>query len=190
VSDLTVVKVGGSLFDLPELGACLMRWLADLSPSGVLLVPGGGPTADVIRDFDRRHRLGEEKSHWLALRALTLNARILAELLPRSRLVEYPGDKPDGIAILDPFAFCLCDERNHPADALPHSWTVSSDSIAARVAVASSARGLILLKSVTIPQEMSWARARCEGYVDGAFEGLIQATGLQVQVVNFRALTN
>src|SRR5262249_50947889 len=77
-----VVKVGGSLYDLPGLGARLRAWLERLPSREVLLVPGGGPAADVVRDLDRLHRLGEEAAHWLALRALSVNARFLAALLP------------------------------------------------------------------------------------------------------------
>ena len=65
MSSLSVFKVGGSLFDLPDLGQRL-AWLAEAQLSTVLLVPGGGPTAEIIRNLDRRHRLGEEAAHWLA----------------------------------------------------------------------------------------------------------------------------
>ena len=49
-----VVKVGGSLFDWPDLGERLCRWLAVQEEKEILLVPGGGPTADVIRDCQRQ----------------------------------------------------------------------------------------------------------------------------------------
>lgn len=52
---LVVVKVGGSLFDLPDLGPRLRAWLKTLRTADVLLVPGGGPTADVVRSLDRAH---------------------------------------------------------------------------------------------------------------------------------------
>ena len=75
-SSVVVVKVGGSLYDLPDLGSRLRAWLTEqCAGDDVVLVPGGGGTADVIRHFDRVHGLGEETSHWLALRALTLNAQ-------------------------------------------------------------------------------------------------------------------
>src|ERR1700730_10035653 len=77
---LVVVKVGGSLFDLADLGARLRAWLEPVVAGPVLLVPGGGPTADVVRAFDRLHALGEETAHWLAVRALTLNAHFLQTL--------------------------------------------------------------------------------------------------------------
>src|SRR5262249_4888855 len=132
-----VVKVGGSLYDLPDLATRLRRWLDALAVADVLLVPGGGAAADVIRDLDKRHRLGEEQSHWLALRALTLNAHILAELLPGAGVVHLPrrGSPPTGgPAVLDALAFLRWDEDAHPAQRLPHRWDATSDAVAARVA--------------------------------------------------------
>jgi 5-(aminomethyl)-3-furanmethanol phosphate kinase len=188
VSGLIVVKVGGSLFDLPELGPRLRHWLAGLASSKALLVPGGGPLVDAIRDLDQRHGLGEEKSHWLALRALALNARVLAELLPESRVVESAVEENGALSILDPFAFCVADERDHPAQALPHSWAVTSDSVAARVAIAAKADQLILLKSITIGSGLDWDAAARAGYVDAIFPGLVRtAPASGIRVVNFRA---
>src|SRR2546430_770089 len=83
-----VLKVSGSLYDLPDLGPRLQCFLAGLTGADVLLIPGGGGTADVVRDLDARHGLGQEKAHWLALRALTLNAHFLASLLPSACVVE------------------------------------------------------------------------------------------------------
>jgi aspartokinase-like uncharacterized kinase len=180
------VKVGGSLFDLPGLGPRLGRWLAALPAAGVLLVPGGGAAADAVRDLDRLHNLGDEKAHWLALRAMTLNAHFLASLLPELRVVESPEACGIGVAILDAFAFCLADERDHPG-ALPHSWAVTGDAVAARVAVVSGARQLVLLKSVTVPPAMAWDDAAAAGYVDAAFADVVRAApGLEVRAVNFR----
>ena len=60
---LTIVKVGGSLYDLPDLRARLQPWLSQAKSTDIILVPGGGATADVIRDFDRIHHLGEIWAH-------------------------------------------------------------------------------------------------------------------------------
>ena len=54
----TVIKVGGSLFDRPDLGPRLRRWLDANAPWETILVPGGGRLVDVIRDLDRIHGLG------------------------------------------------------------------------------------------------------------------------------------
>jgi aspartokinase-like uncharacterized kinase len=181
-----VVKVGGSLFDLPDLGPRLRDWLATLSTQDVLLVPGGGPTADVVRRFDRCHRLGEETSHWLAVQALALNAHFLAALLPDSDVVgdvDEGSGRPGGVCVLDAHRFALADEFR--PGCLPHDWSVTGDSIAARAAVVADARRLVLLKSVNIPEGMGWAEAGRRGFVDPFFAEV--SRGLSVEAVNFRA---
>jgi aspartokinase-like uncharacterized kinase len=186
-----VVKVGGSLFDLPDLAERLRRWLERQAVPDVLLVPGGGATADLVRSWDERHRLGEEKAHWLALRAMTLNAYLLADLLPGSRVVRSPdecGDSTERPAILDAFAFARRDEAAHPDDCLPHRWDATSDSVAARVAVVAGAPRLVLLKSSTIPGGIDWTDARL-GFVDPLFCAVVRRAshGVKVEAINLRA---
>lgn len=182
-----VVKVGGSLFDLPDLGPRLGRWLAALGTRKVLIVPGGGPTADVVRNLDRWHHLGEEHAHWLALHALSLNARFLASLLPRSVVVPDVADAGsiDGDAwrILDAHDFARRDEAR--AGHLPHSWEVTSDSIAARAASITGAARLFLLKSVSLPPGVGWRDAEMPGIVDRFFAEAV-GPDVSVRVVNFR----
>lgn len=185
----TVVKVGGSLFDLPDLGPRLQAWLATISP-GVLLVPGGAAAADVVRTFDRRFRLGNEAAHWLALLAMTLNAHLLSELLGGA-VVGAGDDCPacwerGTVPILDGFAFAVADEQR-PGH-LPHSWDVTSDSLAVRAAVVGGAGRLILLKSVAIPPGTAWDEAARQGWVDAFFPTAIRQHGaLTIEVVAFRA---
>lgn len=184
---LTVVKIGGSLYDLPDLGPRLTCWLTGLDSDATVVVPGGGAAADVIRELDRRQRLGDEKAHWLALRALALNAYFLADLLSGVRVLESIEEIGGGLAVLDPLAFCRDDERRHPSTALPHSWAVTSDSVAARVAVASGAQRLILLKSVGIPPDLAWEDAARQGLVDEAFPGIVRTViHLEIRAINFR----
>ena len=160
---LAVVKVGGSLYDLPDLGQRLKTWLRQAPSRNVLLVPGGGPTADVVRNFDRIHELGEERAHWLALGALQLNAHFLTWLLPSAPVIDHPEQAAGGTAILNAFQFLSREKAACRKGRLPHCWAVTSDSIAARAAVVAGADHLVLLKSVTIPEGISWeeaARAR------------------------------
>jgi aspartokinase-like uncharacterized kinase len=188
-----VVKVGGSLYDLPDLATRLRRFLDTLPVSDVLLVPGGGPAAGVVRALDGRHQLGDEKAHWLALRALTFNAHFLVELLPGAGIVQAAAQfhpRPTKVpAILDALAFLRSDEDAHPAHRLPHSWDTTSDAVAARVAVWAGAGRLILLKSTTIPPDIHWAEAARLGHVDPVFPDVILRAPRppNVEVVNLRA---
>src|SRR5438552_385943 len=104
----TLIKVGGSLFDLPDLAARLRSLLAGITSQRLYLFPGGGPTADVVRQLDRLHGLGEELAHWLALRSLTVNAFFLQGLLPELP-VTTALDAP-ARAILEPYALAWADE--------------------------------------------------------------------------------
>lgn len=191
--DMTVppimVKVGGSLFDLPDLGVRLRSWLSTLPTDHILLVPGGGSLAEAIRDLDQCHRLGEEVSHWLALRAMALNAHFLAALLPMAEIVgdifAWPAvGLVNQLTILDAHDFCRLDEGR--AGSLPHSWDVTSDSVAARAAVVVRARELILLKSHSVPQDTGWKAASQQGLVDRHFPHVTANGQLSIQVVNFR----
>lgn len=185
---LAVVKVGGSLYDLPELGARLRLWLDEhFLAANVLLVPGGGPTVEALRQLDRLHALGEERSHWLALRALSVNAHFLAALLPSARIVTDVNAEKDGTrALLDVHAFAQADEAR--PGRLPHRWSVTSDAFAARAAVVMRARHLVLLKSTTIPQGLDWSEAGRLGFVDEMFAEVLREakTELQVRAMNLR----
>jgi probable H4MPT-linked C1 transfer pathway protein len=230
-----VVKVGGSLYDLPDLGSRLCSWLSDCGlriadcgledktrdargtraetdkggsgclssnpqsairnpQSNLVLVPGGGATADVIRTFDRNHHLGEARAHWLALRAVALNAHFLADLLGGQGVVvgsslqeECQAAWSQGkVPLVDAHAFIQADQGR--PGCLPCCWEATTDSVAARVAIVMRARELILLKSVTIPEGMSWREASLQGWVDQVFPEVIEQaqSTLCVRVCNFR----
>ncbi|HTU19407.1 MAG TPA: hypothetical protein VMG10_15205 [Gemmataceae bacterium] len=189
---IAVVKVGGSLYDLANLGPRLRRWLDEqFADIRVVLVPGGGGTADMIRHLDRCHGLGEETSHWLALRALSLNAHFLAGLLPAAfvagklEALRAAWEK-NRLPVLDVHEFARDDEER--SGRLPHSWAVTSDAVAARVAVVVQARHLVLLKSATIPPGTSWKEAGRRGLVDAMFTEVLREApaDLQVSAVNLR----
>jgi aspartokinase-like uncharacterized kinase len=184
-----VVKIGGSLFGLPDFGARLEWFLSGLETADVVLVPGGGPAADLVRGWDRDFGLGEERAHWLALRALALNAHFLASVVPNAQVIERLDERRLLLAgvrpIMDMHAWALVDECS-PGH-LPHSWQVTSDSLAARLAMKSEAAKLILLKSVDF-RGHDWRQAAQAGVVDPFFPQIMDRTGpgLHVRLVNLR----
>ncbi len=168
----SVIKCGGSLFDLADLPDRLETVLGD-SPSRSLLICGGGPTANLVRTWDRSFTIGEEPSHWLALRALSFNSHALGEAVDR---LEYAGRPDEFEAIWTRGAIPVYDSHRFIAEIdetsrtpLPRRWRVTSDSIAARIAELFSARELILLKSTGIPPGTSSAEAAERGLVDEHF---------------------
>ncbi len=164
---MIVVKLGGSLYDHPSLRVGLNRWLESI-PSPVLLVAGGGAFADSVRALDRLHDIGAEAAHRVAIRSMAIAAELLKSLIQKEDLIQF-----------DVFNFCLEDDQ------LPHSWDVTSDSIALRIAIVKGAEKLILLKSQDRPAG-TWELLAELGYVDRHFPILAQTTDVPIEVMNFR----
>jgi aspartokinase-like uncharacterized kinase len=168
--DCRVVKLGGSLFDLPDLPARFRRWLERQPAMPTVLVAGGGKMVGVLRSADRLHGLGETVSHWLCIRVMTLHAEMLSALFPEAALcrslAQWNAVSPPGLTILDPWIFLREEEPRLAGRSLPASWHVTSDSIAARFAQAVGACELTLLKSAPAADGWTLADAAAADYVD------------------------
>ncbi len=192
-SPLSVVKVGGSLLDWVELPTRLAEFLESRrldDPDGrMILVVGGGRAADLVRELDRIHRVGDETAHQLAIRAMDLSAMFLAAILPGSIVVDRLDALPaawnsDRIPIL--LAVPILIEIEQPGVVpLPRSWDTTSDSIAARIAVHLNARSLILLKSASLPPGTTREEAARHQWVDPHFPELSGGIA-QVAYLNLR----
>ncbi|MDX2035905.1 MAG: uridylate kinase [Isosphaeraceae bacterium] len=170
--EIVVVKLGGSLLDLRELPERLAAALAWLFPRRHLVIVGGGGAADVIRRLDHVHQWTKDASHALAIRSLDLTASILASLVTGSIVVEDRAGclaawESGRLPILAPRRLLETEDRG--ADALPSSWDVTTDSIAARVARILGARTLLLLKSVDPPRDRKMQSLVDSGFVDAFF---------------------
>jgi 5-(aminomethyl)-3-furanmethanol phosphate kinase len=141
-----VVKVGGSLLAHPVHIAPVLEALdAAAVTARLLIVPGGGPFADAVRDVDRQFGLSEEAAHWMAILAMDQYAHFLAGRLRAASVVSGPADLASAydrreLPVLAPSRWLRA------ADPLPHSWDVTSDSIAAWVTGAVGATRLVLVK--------------------------------------------
>jgi 5-(aminomethyl)-3-furanmethanol phosphate kinase len=137
-----VIKVGGSLGARPARLRRLMEILAGAARRHwLVVVPGGGSFADAVRRADRRFALGDSPAHWMAILAMDQYGYLLARLAPGAALVRSRRELlPGRLNVLAPSAWLL------RADPLPHSWDVTSDSIAAWIAGILGARRLMLVK--------------------------------------------
>ena len=161
----TVLKVGGAALQSRALLEALVAALAPLAGASLLVVPGGGPFADAVRDVDARLRLSDSAAHWMAILAMDQYAELLVSRLACGSLVRGPREIPAAleagrVAVLAPSGW-LRDE-----DPLPHTWEVTSDSIAAWLAGRVGAGRLVLLKPPAAAGEMVdryFARVRPPG---------------------------
>jgi aspartokinase-like uncharacterized kinase len=141
---LTVVKLGGGLGRGAGDDALrtLCAAIGDLGARHPLLVvPGGAWFADAVRDADRRFRLPPATSHHMAVLGMEQFGFLLSELIPGAARSTDPARAAAGrTTVLLPAAL--------PLEALPRSWQVTSDSIAAWVAGEAGAGRLVLVKEV------------------------------------------
>jgi aspartokinase-like uncharacterized kinase len=125
-----VVKVGGSLF--PEAGRIVPVLARSRRP--ILVVPGGGPFARMVRSL----HLPDEPAHWMAILAMDQFGWYLAAGgVPVTHELSFPRR----MEVLLPYRV-MCER-----DPLPHTWDVTSDTIAAWVA-SELGLDLLILKSV------------------------------------------
>ena len=144
-SPLLVLKVGGSLLSRPGWPALLMPLVAACRPGPCCVVVGGGAVVNGLRELDRAMPQSQQLMHDLAIDAMRLTARLVAATVHVSMAASPPAD--DGVAVLDVPAWLAVGSR---ATALPVGWQVTSDAIAATVAVECGSR-LLLAKSVPPP---------------------------------------
>lgn len=168
-----VVKVGGSLLEWPELPFRLAKDL--VRRDRPLLIMGGGRLVDLVRDLDRLHTLGDERSHQLALRVLDVTAHALAALMPDVVVITSP-DQAEAVRasgrwpVLAPRCWLdSCEQDTSHLACLPHSWEVTSDSIAAYLTDRVEAVELVLLKSAPLPPQVDRVEAARLGLVDPRF---------------------
>ncbi|HZN03189.1 MAG TPA: aspartate/glutamate/uridylate kinase [Candidatus Polarisedimenticolia bacterium] len=185
-----VVKVGGSLGRGPApLRAIVRRLTALARRRRVLVVPGGGAFADLVRRERRRLGLDAEAAHRMALRAIDQYGLLLASLHPRaSAAADLAAARR--LAVSRRLAILLPSALVDRAPSLERTFRLTSDAIAAWVAGRTGARRLLLLKSVRgidlsfSDREAAAGLAR-RGIVDPLFPRLLP-TGIAVQVVDGR----
>jgi probable H4MPT-linked C1 transfer pathway protein len=138
-----VVKVGGSLMAHERDLAAVLHGIE--GSSNILIVPGGGSFADAVRDLYGRGEVDDDEAHWGAVLAMDRYAEWLAARMSRGRLVRSAAEARQTtmwgqVPVLAPSRWV------READPLPHSWDVTSDSIAAWIAGEVGAPRLVLIK--------------------------------------------
>ncbi len=158
-----IVKFGGSLLTRPRWPEELRALLAGMAGPATVVV-GGGAVVDGLRSIDAVNPRPVELMHRLAVDAMGLTARLVADAIGVTCSAE---PATTGLpVVLDAPAWLGRGERSAE---LPVGWDVTSDSISAAVAVSCAAH-LLLVKSVAPPRSAQQLIELSEaGWVDPRF---------------------
>jgi len=112
----------------------LIRSLLAMGDEGYsfLVVPGGGPMADLVREIYSRGDLSDEAAHWMAVLAMEQYAHFLADGTGASLTSDIRRPCPEvepALLVLLPYQALRRDDRG-----LEHNWDYTSDSVATLIA--------------------------------------------------------
>lgn len=168
---LAVVKLGGALTAAPMRLVRACRGVSELATRGpVVVIPGGGPFADLVRQLQHDLAASDDAAHWMAILAMDQYAELLVEKVAKGELVHDRDGietalRAGRVPVLAPSRWL------READPLAHSWDVTSDSLAAWIAGQLGAARLLLVKmregevselaDVTLPATAVGLEVRC-----------------------------
>ncbi|MBS0267997.1 MAG: uridylate kinase [Proteobacteria bacterium] len=169
-----VIKVGGSLSKTGRLGGVLKMLGGAQIP--IVIVPGGGPFADAVRSLQREMSFDDAVAHRLAMLAMEQMAEWMAAQHRGLKVAQTTDEISDcimdgQIPVWAPLHMMGDDE------AIQASWSITSDSLAARLAELLDAR-LILLKSVDTVGHPSAEELARQGVIDALFPEIVARAGV------------
>ena len=179
---MRIIKLGGSLFHTPEL----RQWLELLEQASqdeaVIIVPGGGPYADEVRHAQRLHRFSDDTAHHMAILAMAQFGLLIADLAAHSKFFFYPHQNTQ----LDNGLHVWLPERSVlDIPELPHTWNISSDSLALWLSQKLGVKELIMIKRSTVVSNRIKALIN-HGVLDQGFKTLYQQQPVHTQLFHFQ----
>ncbi len=153
-----MIKIGGSL--MVQNDGKILRQIGNIitgySPEHpILIVPGGGPFADIVRQYGEQFELSEKTCHFMALTSMDQYAYLLNEIISGSILTDLSNMESSTTTIfthpqVPHILLCSAFIRQVCVKDLPHSWDVTSDSIALYLAKLMDISMLVILKSTDV----------------------------------------
>jgi len=144
-----VFKIGGKILEDNKNLECTISQLKKLYKDNtlqkIIIIPGGGSYANFIRSIDKNLVLGDDLAHWMAIFSMDYNGKDLnRKFLDFECIDDFKNiQRAKRIScIFLPYKYL------RKKDELPHSWDVTSDSIAIYIANKLNLNECYLIKDV------------------------------------------
>ncbi|MGB9659277.1 MAG: delta 1-pyrroline-5-carboxylate synthetase [Nitrososphaerales archaeon] len=145
---ITVIKIGGSLIEDQSSLVRLCKELIVFSKSyPIIIVPGGGRFADIVRHLYDKLKISDEIAHKMAILAMDQHGLLLKDIM-KEALLTYSLKNALKASKRGILPIILPSKIMFSLDPLEHSWRVTSDSISAFIASSLKAEKLILAKDI------------------------------------------
>lgn len=176
-----IIKLGGSLLDYSGL----LDWLDALANTQqpVVIVIGGGPLAEAVRNAQKQWKFTDAVAHHMGLLAMEQNARFLASLDSRIapcddwQVMQESLDNGK-VPVWSPVRMVMAAE-----DIVP-DWRMTSDSLSAWLTDKLSGEGLLLVKSCSLVSGQLTAGQLCKDeVVDQAFPAMAAQAGYPIRIM-------
>ncbi|NOQ94188.1 MAG: delta 1-pyrroline-5-carboxylate synthetase [Methylophaga sp.] len=176
---MIVVKVGGSLYNTPELTLWLSALVEYSTQQSIIIVPGGGPFADQVRTAQTVHHFNDEVAHHMAIIAMKQFGLLLQSHMPTCQPIST-YEKPK-----TPLSIWLPDDELLAEPSLAKSWDISSDSLALWLSNQLNAEQLLLIKRAPI-HTTSVKVLSSQSIIDSGFISLFSKHPATVKVINYQ----
>jgi len=174
-----VLKLGGSLYGKPELVIWLKTVTEYAYKQPIVIVPGGGPFADHVRQAQVTHHFDDKTAHHMALIAMKQYGLLLHALAPESQPFTVGMQPSSALSIWLPDDALLAEQ------ALSHSWDITSDSISLWLAHQLAAQQLILVKCSDTPST-SINTLITETVIDTGFKTMFETHSVMTKLIHFQ----
>ncbi len=177
---MIIVKFGGSLYSAPELKHWLTTLQYHAQRQKIVIVPGGGPFADQVREAQSTHGFDDHHAHYMAILAMAQFGLLLSGLLPNCQTFSWPSETA---SLNAPLTIWLPDKQLLEQVDLTQNWDITSDSLALWLAQQYSADKLSLIKSNPPQHITSINELNNMGFLDNAFSALAAQQAIPIEVI-------
>tara|TARA_R110002049_G_scaffold127650_2_gene284494 strand:+ start:271 stop:846 length:576 start_codon:yes stop_codon:yes gene_type:complete len=174
-----VVKLGGSLYNSPELKHWLQSLVETSISTPIVIVPGGGPFADQVREAQTLHHFDDSSAHHMALMAMKQFGLMLIAL-------EAKCQPFNALKLEQSLSVWLPDDSLLMEPSLTHSWDVTSDSLSLWLASKLDAEQLFLVKHIQT-HTGSIQKLTADHVIDRHFADLFAIHTIPTRIIHYQS---
>ncbi len=181
-----VLKLGGSLLS----SATLIQFLQLAKQAGkgqVVIVPGGGVFADQVRQTQQQWQYDDRTAHYMAILAMQQMALLFQGLCPDLRIVDkvsaISANMQRNVVIWSPIP------KELDAAGIPANWDITSDTLAAWLAVQLAIEHLILVKSTKHAENSTLEQLSAFGIIDHSFTDYVRHKALTIDCISYQQIS-